>query len=148
MTLAAFLSPTHYQDLFTSMSEALIFADTAGIIRSWNNGAQALFGFTTAEALGQSLDLIIPEPLRKPHWAGYHAALARGAVSQSGARITKALRKSGAPLYVDMSFAIVKDGSGEITGAMTIARDATERHLEDKQLRRRLAELESGPAQQ
>ncbi len=146
MTLAAALSPTYYQDLFTSMSEALIFADAAGIICSWNSAAEALFGFTAAEAIGQSLDLIIPEPLRKAHWVGYHAAVERGMTRHAGSRVTKSLCKSGNPLYVDMSFAIVKNQAGEVTGSMAIARDFTARHLEKKQLQQQLAAAMEKPS--
>ncbi len=139
---------TQYQDMFTCMSEALILADAGGIIRTWNGGAEHVFGFSATEAVGQSLDLIIPEALRKAHWHGYEKALERGAVSHGGSRITKALHKSGQPLYVDMSFAVVRNRAGKTTGAMAVARDATERYQEEKALRRRLAELEQKPAQQ
>lgn len=132
----------HFLDLFSSMPEALIFADAAGMIRTWNHGATTLFGFTETEAVGQCLDIIIPEMLREAHWKGYHQALARGATAHSGrSRITKALHKEGQALYVDMSFAVVKDAQGETTGAMAVARDATQRYLEEKEMRRLLAAM-------
>lgn len=133
---------TPYADLVTCMSEALIFSDRQGIIQAWNPGAQSLFGFDAAETIGQSLDLIIPESLRKAHWDGYHQAISRGATLHCGrSRITRALHKSGNPLYVDMSFAVVKNQAGETTGAMAVARDATQRYQEEKQLRKQLAAL-------
>lgn len=129
-------------DLVTCMPEALIFSDKEGIIRAWNPGAQSVFGFTAAETIGQSLDIIIPENLRKAHWDGYHQAIGRGATAHCGrSRITRALHKSGTPLYVDMSFAVVKNQAGETTGAMAVARDATQRYQEEKQLRKQLAAL-------
>ncbi len=131
---------TSYRDVLECMSEALIFADPEGIIRIWNQGAEAVFGHAAADALGRSLDLIIPEPLRKAHWDGFYQAIRRGATLHGRRSIvTRALHQSGRQLYVDMSFAIVKDQAGAITGSMAVARDATERHLEQKSLRQQLA---------
>jgi PAS domain S-box-containing protein len=131
-----------YQDILECMSEALIFADTQGVIRIWNPGAECVFGYTAAEAVGRSLDLIIPENLRKPHWEGFDRAISQGATTL-GRRsiITRALHKNGQPLYVDMSFAVVKSQAGETIGSTAVARDATQRYLEEKNLRRQLAEL-------
>jgi PAS domain S-box-containing protein len=131
-----------YQDLVECMSDALIFADMQGIIRIWNPGAECLFGYTAAEAVGQSLDLIIPEHLRKPHWEGFDRAISQGSTTH-GRRsiITRSLHKNGQQLYVDMSFAVVKNQAGEIIGATAVARDATQRYSEEKRLRRQLAEL-------
>lgn len=131
-----------YRDIVECISEALIFADTEGVIRIWNPGSESLFGYTAAEAVGQSLDLIIPKNLRKAHWDGYHRALSQGAtVHGRQSRITRSLHKSGQQLYVDMSFAVVKNQAGQVTGSAAVARDATERYLEQKNLRRQLADL-------
>ncbi|TCS36824.1 PAS domain S-box-containing protein [Paucimonas lemoignei] len=135
-------SATIHEDLLDCMPEAVIFADARGMIRMWNPGATALFGFGADEALGLSLDLIIPENLRKAHWDGYNQAIERGATAHCGqSRITRALHKDGTPRYVDMSFAVVKNPAGETTGAMAVARDATQRNQEEKQLRKQLAAL-------
>jgi PAS domain S-box-containing protein len=137
-----FTAETIYQDILECMSEALIFADPEGLIQIWNPGAEFIFGYTSAEAIGQSLDLIIPEHLRKAHWDGYHRAVSQG-VTTHGRRsiITRSLHKSGQQLYVDMSFAVVKNQAGETIGSTATARNATERYLEEKSLRRQLAEL-------
>lgn len=136
-----FNAGTLYQDILGCMSDALIFADRQGIIQIWNAGAEFLFGHPSAEAVGQSLDLIIPEHLRKAHWDGFHRAVSRGAtVHGRRSIITRAHHKSGRQLYVDMSFAVVKNQAGEVTGSVAIARDATDRYLEEKSLRRQLAE--------
>lgn len=120
-------------DIIRGMSEALIFADTEGIIRNWNPGAEAVFGYASSEAVGQSLDLIIPERLRKAHWDGFNNALARGAtVHGRRSMVTRSLHKDGQTVYVDMSFAVVKNAAGEVTGSVAIARDATQRILEEK----------------
>jgi PAS domain S-box-containing protein len=131
-----------HHDILDCMPEALIVADLEGIIRLWNHGAERLFGYRAMEAVDRSLDLIIPEHLRQAHWDGFHKALSRGATVHGGRSvITRALHKSRQPLYVDMSFALVKDQAGKTTGSMAVARNATERYLEEKNLRRQLAAL-------
>jgi len=135
-------------DILRSMPEALIFADLQGIIRLWNPGAETVFGFAATEALGQSLDLIIPERLRKAHWEGFNKAIVRGGTLPGRTSlITRSLHKSGEPIYVDMSFAMVKNQAGQMLGSMAVARDATKRFLEEKNMRRQLAELTPKPAQ-
>lgn len=137
---------TLFADILRSMPEALIFADLEGIIRIWNPGAETVFGFTAAESVGQSLDLIIPERLRKSHWEGFQKAVARGGtIPGRTSLITRSLHKSGEPIYVDMSFAMVKNQAGHMLGSMAVARDATARFLEEKNLRRQLAELTPKP---
>lgn len=134
------------QDILRCMPEALIFSDLEGIIRLWNPGAEAIFGFTATESIGQSLDLIIPEHLRKAHWDGFHKAIVRGGTKPGrGSLVTRSLHKSGGQIYVDMSFAMVKNQAGEMLGAMAVARDATARYLEEKNIRRQLAELKQNP---
>lgn len=134
------------ESIFKSIHEAVIYADLKGIIQYWNQGSEAVFGFTADEAVGQSLDLIIPEKLRKAHWDGYEKAIARGdTVSGRGARITRALHKSGQNLYVDMSFAMVRDQANVLIGSLAVARDATERYQEERKLRQQVAGIAPNP---
>lgn len=120
-------------DIMACMQEAVVFADIGGIIRAWNEAAETIFGFSANEAIGQSVDLIIPEKLRRAHWDGFHRAVACGAtLSGKGARMTRAVQKSGAPLYVEMSFAMVRNPAGELTGSVAVARDATARYLAER----------------
>src|SRR5665647_1495588 len=135
-------------DILRSMPEALVYADLEGIIRRWNPGAETVFGFSAAEALGQNLDLIIPERMRKAHWDGFNKAIVRGGTLPGRtSMITRSLHKSGEQIYVDMSFAMVKNQAGQMLGSMAVARDATKRFLEEKNMRRQLAELTPKPAQ-
>jgi PAS domain S-box-containing protein len=114
-------------------ADAIIFADIHGVIRIWNAAALVLFGFSASEAIGQSLDLIVPEHLRKAHWAGFRRAIESGVMRLGGhATFTRALHKSGKRLYVDLSFAIVRGPAGKIVGSVAVARDATLRHDEEK----------------
>lgn len=125
------------------MGDALIFADRDGVIRLWNAGAEALFGHTAEEAVGQSLDLIVPEHLRQAHWAGYHRALADGATKLGREPLlTRTARKDGTRMYVDMGLAVVTDEQGSVAGAVALLRDATERRNHERELRRRVSELE------
>ncbi len=115
------------ENVLEQMAEAMIFADPSGIIRRWNAASAGLFGHTPEEALGQSLDLIIPEQFRARHWAGFDAAIKTGKTKLQGRpTLTRAVHKSGRKLYVEMSFAIVKD-SDEVLGSVAVARDVTER---------------------
>ena len=109
-------------------ADAIIYSNRQGIIERWNKAATALFGYQCTEANGQSLDLIIPEELRAAHWRGFEAAVMRGATRLHGRpTLTRAEHKSGARLYVEMSFALVIDELGEVLGSVAMARDATDR---------------------
>ena len=82
--------------IVAASSDAIMFADREGIIRLWNSGAEKMFGFSAAEALGQSLDLIIPENLRGRHWDGYGRVMESGSSRYSTDLLsTPALRKDG-----------------------------------------------------
>lgn len=134
-------------DLFKAIvdeaAEAVIYADRDGAIRLWNRGAEKIFGHTSAEALGQSLDIIIPERLRAAHWAGFDHALSSGATKYAGRVLTtRAVHKNGSTLYVDLSFGLVKDADGSVSGSFAIGRECTERYLADKAMKARVVELE------
>lgn len=114
--------------ILDQMAEAMIYADREGRIRRWNAGAAALFGFSADEALGQGLDLVIPEQLRTAHWRGFEQAMATGRTRLGGRpTLTRGLGKGGARLYVEMSFAVVTDDAGAGLGSVAVARDVTER---------------------
>ena len=106
-------------------ADAMVCCDGAGTILRWNAAAVALFGFSREEALGASLDLIIPEHLRQAHWEGFRRALASGSTRLSGRpTLTRALAKDSGRLYVQMSFALVRDPAGSVVGSVAIARRA------------------------
>lgn len=117
-------------------SDALIYASSDGKIARWNEAASHLFGFSKDEAIGQSLDIIIPEHLRAPHWKGFDAAIASGNTRLGGhPTLTRAVRKDGQKRYVEMSFALVKDDAGQVVGSVAIARDVTDRIEREKAAR-------------
>ena len=109
--------------------DAIIYANTAGVIEIWNRAASSLFGYSAEEARSGTMDLIVPDKLRAAHWAGFHRAMDTGNTRLSGRpTITRASHKSGARLYVEMTFAIVRADDGTVLGAVAVARDATERY--------------------
>ena len=120
-----------WAELVAGTPDAVIYADREGTIRVWNDGAAALFGFSAAEALGQNLDLIIPERLRAAHWAGFDRAMETGTTKGGReVRVTRGLHKDGRRLYVEMSFGVALDArSGKAVGSVAMARDGTERYL-------------------
>jgi len=121
--------PKLAEQVLDQVADALICADHTGTIIRWNAACTILFGFSAEDALGQSLDLIIPEHLRAAHWNGFNAAMTRGALKLQGRpTLTRALHKSGRRLYVEMTFAVVKeDTEGKSLCSVAVARDVTER---------------------
>lgn len=124
-----------WERIVADVGDALIYIDDQGVIRVWNAHAAALFGFSAQEALGHSVDLIIPAHLREAHWRGFERALQRGTVSRAEVRTTRGLHKDGRKLYVDMSFSIVKNDAGQALGSTAMARDATNRYLAEQKQR-------------
>jgi len=125
------------EEIIDQASDALIYADRAGRIERWNQAACRLFGYSAAEALGASLDLIIPEYLRAAHWAGFNAAIDSGQTRLHGhPALTRAMHKDGRKLYVEMTFALVKDGGGAAVGSVAMARDVTVRVEKERAARR------------
>jgi PAS domain S-box-containing protein len=140
-------SPELAEALIAQLADGVIFADREGMIRVWNEGAEAIFGHPRAEAVGQSLDLIIPERLRPAHWAAFKRAIETGQLQHGRESLaTRSMHRDGRTLYVDLSFALVRGRGGEVLGAVAVARDITRRFREERELRRRLAELEQGAA--
>ena len=116
------------EKILDQLADAVIYANRSGEITRWNRASAAMFGFSSEEALGQSLDLIIPEHLRALHWRGFDAAMSTGAMKLQGRpTLTRALHKSGRKLYVEMTFALVKDDEDDVLGSVAMARDVTER---------------------
>jgi PAS domain S-box-containing protein len=117
------------ESILASIADAVIFADDAGTIRRWNRAAADLFGYSPAEALGQSLDLIIPDHLRAAHWRGFEAAVRNGDTKRQGRpTVTRTMHSTGRKLYVEMTFALVKEGAAVgARGAVAVARDVTAR---------------------
>jgi PAS domain S-box-containing protein len=120
--------------------DAVLICDPAGIVRYWNAGAERVFGFSAAEALGARMDLIIPERLRARHWAGWEAAMTAG-VTRYGAGDLLAVpahHRDGRRISIEFSIQLLKDADGRIEWVIAIVRDVTERFLREKDLRARM----------
>ena len=119
--------------------DAIIFADAAGIVRLWNSGAEAIFGYSASEAIGQDLDIIIPEKLRERHRQGYRKVMETGVSRYMHELLAvPALRKDGARISIEFSIVILKSDDGKIVGSAALIRDVTARWEREKALQEAL----------
>jgi PAS domain S-box-containing protein len=122
--------PLAWRRLLDSMFEAVVVADVEGVIRYWNAAAESLFGYSSHEALGKPLDLIIPARFKAAHDAGFAKAVQSGSLRVGGRVMrTRAQPKDERKLYVDFSFGLLRDAAGTVNGVFAVARDATEAQL-------------------
>ena len=129
--------------LLQDSPDAILIADRDGAIRFWNSGAERMFGHTATEALGQSLDLIIPENLRARHWQGYFRVMNTGQTKYLTEKLTSpGVRKDGSRLSLEFSMVLLRDDQGGIEGCATIMRDVTARWQKETELKKRLATCE------
>ncbi|HWM82232.1 MAG TPA: PAS domain S-box protein [Pseudolabrys sp.] len=128
--------------ILDGVADAVIVSDRDGIICFWNPGAARIFGFTAEEALGRSLDIIIPERLRARHWEGYRQTMATGKSRYGSGDLLSvpAIRKDGSGLSVEFTIATVTGTQGAISGLVAVLRDVTPRFQELKSLRQQLRE--------
>jgi PAS domain S-box-containing protein len=134
-----------YRQIIEGSPEAIVLGDAKGIIQLWNTAAEALFGFTAEEAIGHSMDIIIPERLRGRHWDGYHKVMATG-VSRYGhgnLLAVPAVTKDGRTISIEFTIQMLKGAAGEIVGPLATIRDVTKRFQREKEMARRLKELEA-----
>jgi len=131
-------------EIVRDAGDAVIVADPGGAIRYWNAAAEAMFGHTEDDALGASLDIVIPERLRERHWEGYRQTMATGETKYGGETLSvPAVRADGTRLSVEFTVALVRDESGAVTGIAAIMRDVTAAWEERRAHARRVRELES-----
>lgn len=130
--------------LVTAIGDAIVVTDASGAITFWNPAAERVFGYTESEALGQSMDLIIPERLRKRHWDGYHQTMRTG-ITKYGSDLLKvpAAHKDGRALSIAFTVALLAGADGKPVAIAAVIRDETSRFNEERGLRKRLAELEA-----
>ena len=123
--------------LLAGLPDAIVYSDSKGLIRFWNSGAQRIFGYTEAEALDQSLDIIIPERLRARHWEGYERMMETGKSRHAADKLlaVPALNKSGDKLSIQFTVAPVTGRDGVMEGIVAVLRDVTETFEEIRRLR-------------
>ncbi|HEY6087678.1 MAG TPA: PAS domain-containing protein [Burkholderiaceae bacterium] len=130
--------------LVAAIGDAVMVCDAQGAITLWNPACERMFGYTEAEVLGQSMDLIIPERLRKRHWEGYDKTMASG-ITKYGHDVLRvpAVNKQGASLSIAFSVALLHDADGKVSAIAAVIRDETSRFNDDRALKKRLADLEA-----
>jgi len=132
------------RQIVENSQDAIIFADGEGLIRLWNAGAEAVFGYPAAEALGRSLDLIIPENLRARHQEGYRRVMAAGATKYARDLLAvPGLRRDGGRISLEFTIVLVRDEAGALLGTAAIIREVTARWQREQELKKRLAALEA-----
>jgi PAS domain S-box-containing protein len=137
-----------YQKIVEDSPMAILYADREGVIRFWNAGAEVMFGYTAAEAVGQSLDLIVPEKQRPRHWDGWNRVMATG-VTRYGRDVlaVPALKKDGTRISIEFYILLMRSPTGELAGAAAMIQDVTARWQQFKELRARIAALEAKSAE-
>jgi PAS domain S-box-containing protein len=128
--------------ILASPADAILATDPGGVIVFWNPGAARLFGFTREEATGASLDLIIPERLRKRHWSGWEHVMATGQTRYGSGDLLSvpAITKDGRQISVEFTITLLRDTGQRIAGMAAVLRDVTARFEETRRLKRLLAE--------
>jgi PAS domain S-box-containing protein len=133
-----------FEQLVQSMGDAVVVTDGAGAIVLWNAAATRIFGFTEHDALGQSLDIIIPERQRGRHWDGYMKTMSTGQ-TRYGTTLLRvpALHKDGHTLSIAFTVLLLTGAQGQVEGVGAVIRDETARFQDERALRKRITELEA-----
>lgn len=123
-------------------ADPVVIADPDGRIRFWNAAATKVLGWSAEEAVGQSLDLIIPERQRGAHWDGYQRVMASGE-TRYGDQLLRvpSLHPDGQRRSIAFTVTLLKDDDGVVSAIAAIIRDETQRWQEERDLRRQLSEL-------
>ena len=142
-------STIDFKQLVAAVGDAIVASDASGAMTLWNPAAERMFGFTEQEALGQSLDLIIPQRQQQRHWDGYHKTMETG-VTKYGNDVLRvpAVHKDGHTLSIAFTVALLHAPDGNVSAIVAVIRDESSRFAEDRVMRKRLTELESQIAAQ
>ena len=133
-----------YRQLLMAIGDGVVVADADGKIVFWNPGAEHIFGFTEGDAIGQTLDLIVPERQRQRHWGGFEKTMQTGQTRYGNDLLrVPALHKQGHPLSIAFTVAMLHGADGKVSAIVAIVRDETARWNEDRELRGRIKELEA-----
>lgn len=127
--------------VLSTSADAIVAADKDGIIYFWNPGAERMFGYASGEAVGQSLDIIIPERLRQRHWDGYSRVMRGGRSRYESGDVlaVPAIKRDGTRISIEFTIVSLRDGAGTLTGLAAIMRDVTKRFEEMRALKQKLA---------
>ena len=137
-------SAIDFKELVGAIGDAVIASDPAGAITLWNPAAERMFGHTEAEAMGKSLDLIIPQRQQQRHWEGYEKTMATGQTKYGNDVLrVPAVHKDGHTLSIAFTVALLHAADGKVSAIVAVVRDESSRFAEERGLRKRLMELES-----
>jgi PAS domain S-box-containing protein len=132
------------QAMVAAIGDAVVVTDRGGRVVVWNPAAERLFGWTEAEAMGERMDMIIPERLRQRHWEGYDKSMATGKTRYAHDVLrVPAVNKAGEPLSIAFTVFMMYGADGEVTACGSVIRDETKRFAEDREMKKRLRELEA-----
>ena len=136
-------STIDYQALVTGVGDGVMAANAQGLITLWNPACTRLFGFTEAEALGKSLDLIIPQRQQKPHWEGYDKTMATG-ITKYGNDVLRvpAVHKDGHTLSIAFTVSMLHNPDGSVSAIVAVIRDESVKFAQERALKKRITELE------
>jgi PAS domain S-box-containing protein len=137
-------TPLDMNALVGAMGDAVVVCDAKGHVIVWNPGAERIFGWTAAEAIGQRMDMIVPERLRKRHWDGYDQSMATGKTKYAHDVLrVPAVDKAGRAMSIAFTVFMLFGPDGQATACGSVIRDETDRFAEDRALRKRVADLEA-----
>lgn len=130
--------------LVSAIGDAVVVSDRDNRIVYWNPAAERMFGHDRGEAMGGSLDMIIPERLRKRHGDAYQKTMETGH-TRYGSDVLRvpAVHKDGHVMSIAFTVAMLYAADGTVDTVVAVIRDESARFNEDRQLRKRLAELEA-----
>jgi PAS domain S-box-containing protein len=132
-----------YEQVVEALGDAVVICDRDGVIRFWNVAAERLFGFPKTDALGKSLDLIIPERLRQRHWAGFDKAMATGETSPGRDLLrVPAVHKEGRALSIAFTVGLLFGPAGKVTGIAAMIRDDSDHFAKERELHKLFADEE------
>ena len=137
-------SEVDLKQLVEAVGDALVVSNAQGSITLWNPAAERMFGHTEDEALGQSLDIIIPQRQQQRHWDGYHKTMATG-ITRYGTDVLRvpAVHKDGHTLSIAFTVALLHGPDGQVSAIVAAIRDESTRFAQERELKKRLTELET-----
>jgi PAS domain S-box-containing protein len=136
-----------FKALVAGIGDGVVVCDAKGAIIVWNGACERIFGFTEQDALGQSLDIIIPERQRQRHWDGYYKTMATGQTRYGNDLLrVPALHKEGKPLSIAFTVAMLYADDGSVSAIIAVVRDETVRWTDERALKAKVAQLEAAAA--
>ncbi len=135
------MRPEEYRKIVELSFDAIVVADEDGIIRFWNPAAERMFGYSAEEAIGMSVNKLMPDEWRERHGSAIERFKATGAQKTIGRTIeVEGQRKDGSRFMKEMSLSAEKVSDRWVF--MAVMRDVTERKRMENELRERLEDVE------